>query len=134
MSAGLDIPVGTTATASVEVTREITVAHHSDAMPEVYGTPYMIFLMEVAAARAIEPFLPPGSVSVGVEVKVRHLAATPIGFTATASAKVLSVEGRLVTFAVEVHDGVELIGEGTHVRGVVDFDRFTAKVAAKAAR
>ena len=100
-------------------------------MPEVYGTPPMIYLMELASARAIAPFLPPGSVSVGTEVNVKHLAATPVGLTVTATATVTAVAGRLVSFAVRAHDGVELIGEGTHVRAVVEADRFMGRVAGK---
>jgi predicted thioesterase len=113
------------------VTREITVAHYRQGMPEVYGTPFMIYLMEVAAANAIQDALPEGWVSVGYEVNVRHLAATPIGRTVTATAKVLSRDDRLVTFAVEAHDGVETIGRGTHVRACIDPARFAKRLEAK---
>jgi predicted thioesterase len=134
MSEEFEIAAGAAASEQVKVTRELTVAHYAPGMPEVYGTPMMIYLMEVASAHAIQPSLPPGWVSVGTEVKVRHLAATPVGFVVHASAKVISVSGRIVTFAVEAHDGVELIGEGTHTRALVDLERFNARVAAKSAR
>jgi fluoroacetyl-CoA thioesterase len=126
-----EIPAGASASEEVTVTRELTVAHRAPGMPEVYATPMMIYLMEIASAHAIRTFLPAGCVSVGTEVNVRHLAATPIGFVVTASATVISVNGRSVTFAVRAHDGVELIGEGTHTRTVVDRERFDARVAAK---
>lgn len=125
------IPVGATAKKQVTVTRELTVAHHAEGMPAVYGTPMMIFLMEVTSALAVEPHLPRGWVSVGTEVNVRHLAATPMGLVVTASAKVTSVNGRSVTFAVEAHDGIELIGEGMHTRALVDLERFNARVGGK---
>jgi predicted thioesterase len=128
------IPLGASATKQVTVTRELTVAHHAEGMPAVYGTPMMIFLMEVVSAAAIEPYLPKGWVSVGTEVNVRHLAATPLGLMVTASARVTSVNGRSVTFAVEAHDGVERIGEGMHTRSLVDLERFNARVAAKTGR
>lgn len=131
MSDPFEIPVGASASEQVTVTRELTVAHFAAGMPEVYGTPMMIYLMEVASAHAIQRFLPPGSVSVGTEVNVRHLAATPVGRVVTASARVLSVDGGSVTFAVEAHDGVERIGEGTHTRAVVDLKRFQARMVAK---
>jgi predicted thioesterase len=115
------------------VTREITVAHFHPEMPEVYGTPFMIYLMEVAASLAIQPALPPGWVSVGAEVNVRHLAATPVGHTVTATAQVTSVTDRLVHFSVEAHDGAELIGSGTHVRAVVDLARFERRMEGKRA-
>ena len=128
------IPVGASASESVVVTRELTVAHFASHMPEVYGTPLMIYLMEVASARAVAPYLPPGSVSVGTEVNVKHLAATPVGLTVTATATVTAVNGRLVSFAVRAHDGVELIGEGTHVRAVVEVARFDQGVRKKLKR
>jgi fluoroacetyl-CoA thioesterase len=113
------------------VTREITVAHYRQGMPEVYGTPFMIYLMEVAAAKAIEDVLPEGWVSVGYEVNVRHLAATPLGRTVVATAEVLSTTDRLVTFSVEAHDGIEQIGTGTHVRACIDPARFEKRLEAK---
>jgi fluoroacetyl-CoA thioesterase len=127
----MEIPLGATASETVRVTRELTVAHHAPGMPEVYGTPMMIYLMEVASANAIQPFLPLGGRSVGTEVNIRHLAATPIGLTVTASAKVVKVEGRVVTFSVQAHDGVELIGEGTHARAIIDMGRFESRTNAK---
>ena len=71
--------------------------------------------------------LPPGWVTVGSEVNIRHLAPTPIGRTVVASARVLEVDGRSVLFAVEAHDGERKIGEGTHRRGAVNLDAFAKR-------
>jgi fluoroacetyl-CoA thioesterase len=131
MDATANIPVGASASTTVEVTRELTVAHFHEDMPEVYGTPMMIYLMELAAARAIQPFLPDGWVSVGAVVNVKHLAATPIGFTVTARAEVISVSDNLVTFKVEAHDGTDKIGEGTHVRASIEMKRFSQRMQRK---
>jgi predicted thioesterase len=125
------IPVGASASQSVVVTRELTVAHFHPDMPEVYGTPLMIYLMEVTAAEAIQKYLPKGWVSVGVSVNISHLAATPTGLTVTATAEVIAVEDRTVTFAVEAHDGVEKIGEGRHVRAPIHLERFVERARAK---
>jgi fluoroacetyl-CoA thioesterase len=114
--------------ASTVVTREVTVAHFHPEMPEVYGTPFMIYLMEVAASNAVQSAMPDGWVTVGVEVSVRHLAATPVGRTVTARAEVTSVSERTITFAVEADDGVNLIGKGTHVRAPIDLARFEASL------
>ena len=122
------LSAGMAGSESTVVTRELTVAHFHSDMPEVYGTPFMIYLMEVASSKAIQPHLPAGCVSVGYEVNVRHLAATPVGRQVTAKAVVKSVDGRLVTFAVEAHDGVTQIGVGTHVRAVVDLARLEQKL------
>lgn len=127
------IPIGAAAERSVVVTREMTVAHFHPGMPEAYGTPFMIYLMEVAAADAIQPYLPAGWHSVGIGVSVRHLAATPVGRTVTARARVVAADDQTVTFAVEAHDGAERIGEGTHVRAPIDLARFNKRLAAKAA-
>lgn len=116
-------------TETVVVREELTVRHHLPTMPAVYGTPMMIYLMEVAAANAIHPHLPDGWVSVGAEVNIRHLAATPIGRTVTATATVTEINERLVRFRVEAHDGVRRIGEGTHVRGVIDLKKFEERLA-----
>ena len=70
-------------------------------------------------------------ISVGSVVNVKHLAATPVGFTVTARAEVLEWDGKTVTFAVEARDGAGLIGEGRHVRAPIDRARFDRGVAAK---
>ena len=125
------IPIGAAAAESVTVTRELTVAHFAEGMPEVYGTPLMIYLMEVAAANAIQPYLPAGWASVGTAVAIQHLAGTPVGFVVTATATVTAISGRTVSFAVQAHDGVEVIGEGRHARSVIDLERFKARMLAK---
>jgi fluoroacetyl-CoA thioesterase len=134
MRATANIPIGASASKSVVVTRELTVAHFHPDMPEVYGTPLMIYLMEVTAADAIKDYLPEGWVSVGVMVDVKHLAATPVGLTVIARAEVVSVEDATVTFMVEAHDGIEKIGEGRHVRAPVHLERFAQRVNLKSSR
>ena len=103
----------------VVVTPELTVGGHVPGMPLVYGTPMMIFLMEMACGRSVWNHLPEGWVTVGMEVNVRHLAATPVGRTVVAPSRVLETTAKSVLFAVEAHDGERKIGEGTHRRGVV---------------
>ncbi|HKG22667.1 MAG TPA: thioesterase, partial [Blastocatellia bacterium] len=88
MDATAKIPRDATAEKTQVVTEEMTVAWHHPGMPPVFGTPMMIYLMELTAAAAIEAFLPEGWVTVGVVVNVKHLAATPVGATVTARAKV----------------------------------------------
>lgn len=128
------IPLATAARREVVVSFELTVAHAYPSLPAVYASPQMIMLMEMACADAIAPLLPAGFVSVGTHVDVKHLAATPVGMTVTASARVIEVSARSVRFAVSAHDGLDLIGEGFHVRAPVAFERFVDGVARKAAR
>jgi fluoroacetyl-CoA thioesterase len=105
-----------------------------DDIPEVLATAYMVVMMEGAATKTLRPHLDAGEGSLGISINVTHLAATLPGQTVTATAEVVAVEARKVTFRVTAHDGIDTIGEGTHVRTVVPWDRFMAGVAAKAGR
>ena len=125
------IPLGAAATRSVVVTRDLTVAHYHPGLPEAYGTPMLVYLMEIAAGEAIQPFLPEGWASVGVAVSIRHLAATPIGHTVAATATVIAVDDKTITFSVTAHDGTEPVGAGTHVRAPIELARFNKRLAEK---
>lgn len=118
------VTAGMTADKLVAVTPEMTVGHVIPGMPAVYGTPMMILHMEMAAGSAVQPFLPAGHVSVGMMVNIRHLAATPVGRTVRAIARVIAVEAKSVLFEIEAWDGGRKIGDGTHRRGVVDVAEF----------
>ncbi len=128
-----NILLGASATTSVEVTRELTVAHFHAHMPEVYGTPMMIYLMEEAASKAVQEYLPEGWVSVGVVVNIKHLAATPVGFMVTAKAEVVEITNKTIVFSIEAHDSIDKIGEGTHVRAPVELKRFEQGIKLKVA-
>jgi predicted thioesterase len=84
----------------------------------------MILHMEMAAGSAVQPFLPAGHVSVGMMVNIRHLAATPVGRTVRATARVVAIDARSVLFEVEAWEGDRKIGDGTHRRGVVNVAEF----------
>ncbi len=103
-------------------------------MPEVLATGFLVGLLEWACIKAINPHLDwPQEQSLGTHIDVSHEAATPPGLTITATVEVIAVEGRRVVFAVEAHDGVDLISRGRHERFVIDKARFEAKVGAKGA-
>jgi len=97
----------------------------------VLATPVMINLIEAAALAAIEHLLPAGYQSLGTHLDVRHVAATPVGMKAVATATVERVEGRLVTFSVEARDEVDLIGDCKHDRVVVNVAKFDERVRRK---
>jgi predicted thioesterase len=97
-------------------------------MPMVYATPMMILEMEMAAADAISARLQPGWVTVGTEVDIRHLAATPVGARVRTTAKVIAVERRVIRFEVEAFDDIRRIGEGRHARALVDVASFTKRL------
>jgi fluoroacetyl-CoA thioesterase len=102
------------------------------AMPKVFATGFMIVLMEWTCTQLMAPHLDAGEGSLGTHVDVSHLAATLPGMTVTVDVECREVAGRKVVFHVRAHDGVDLIGEGRHERMVVAWDRFNARVAAKA--
>lgn len=101
-------------------------------MPRVFATGYMIVLMEWTCAQLLEPHLDDGEGSLGTHVDVSHAAATPPGMTVRVDVEVAEVRGRKIIFNVCAHDGMDVIGEGTHERVVVTWDSFNAKVAQKA--
>jgi predicted thioesterase len=91
----------------------------------------MINLFEAAALAAIEQLLPPGHQSLGIHLDVSHTAATPVGLRVAATAEVVHVEGRTVTFKVAARDEFEEIGGGAHQRVVVSVARFDERVQRK---
>jgi fluoroacetyl-CoA thioesterase len=97
----------------------------------VLATPVMINFIEAAALAAVEHLLPDGHQSLGIHLDVSHVAATPVGLRVTATAEVLQVEGRTITFRVEARDDFETIGGGTHERVVVSVARFDERVQRK---
>ena len=98
---------------------------------KVYSTPSMLALMEKAACEAIASILNEGETTVGTNLSVDHVAATPVGMTVSATAELLEREGRKFTFKVTACDESGLIGEGTHTRFAVLSERFTEKTYSK---
>jgi predicted thioesterase len=119
-----NIRIGMAAEMTVIVTPEMTVGHFVPAMPLVYATPIMILHMEMASGSAIACHLPDGFVSVGMDVRVRHLAATPVGRAVRTTARVLELDRKSVVFEIEAWDGDRKIGDGTHRRGIVNVVEF----------
>lgn len=130
MDARAVIKVGMSAERTLVVPVERTVGHFLPSMPLVYATPMMILEMEMAAGDAISDCLQPGWITVGTEIDVRHLAATPVGATVRTAAKVIAVERRVIRFEVEAFDSVRKIGEGRHARGLVNLAAFKDRFGA----
>ena len=122
---------GLTGKAEIVVGPEHTAPFVGSGRIAVLATPVMINLIEAAALAAIEHLLPPGHQSLGTQLDVSHVAATPVGLHVTATAEVTGIEGRTATFRVEARDDVEVIGRGTHQRVVVSVERFDERVQRK---
>jgi fluoroacetyl-CoA thioesterase len=122
---------GLSGTAELVVGPEHTAPFVGSGRIAVLATPVMINLIEAAALAAVEHLLPAGFQSLGIHLDVSHVAATPVGLRVTATAEVLHVEGRTITFRVEARDEYEPIGGGTHQRVVVSVARFDERVQRK---
>lgn len=129
-----NIDIGLTGESSELVTTENTASRWGSGLVAGFATPAMIALMENAAFAATKDILPEGQTTVGIEVNVKHLAATPVGMNVRARAELTRVEGRKLFFNVEAWDDVEKIGEGTHVRFVADVTRFAQRMSDKGRR
>ena len=125
------IPVGTKSEQTLLVTSENAISFMGMDGPRVLSTPHMIGYMEHTCRNAVLPLLDPGHDSVGTQVNVTHLAATPIGMTVTFRAEVTGVQERRVTFRVEAFDEKEKIGEGTHERAIINIAKFATRLAGK---
>jgi predicted thioesterase len=94
-----------------------------DSFPEVLATSRVIGLMEVSAARLLQPLLKPGELSVGVGIDIKHFAPTPVGEEVSVVATFLEPDGKLYLFEVEVFDRAGKVASGKHSRAIVDKNR-----------
>jgi predicted thioesterase len=120
-----------TGSTSIVVGEEHTAPSIGSGKVRVLATPVMINLIEAAALAAVEHLLPAGYQSLGTHLDVHHVAATPVGMRATATAVVQSVSQRKIVFTVEARDAIDLIGHGTHERVVVNVAKFDERVKRK---
>ncbi len=130
MDARAVITIGMSAERILVVPPERTVGHILPGMPMVFATPMMILEMELACGDAIAACREPGWVTVGTEVDIRHLAASPVGATVRTIARVAAVERRVIRFEVAAFDGERRIGEGRHARGLVNLEAFNKRLGA----
>lgn len=115
------------------VKTEDTALHLGSGTVAVLATPHMIRLMETAAVQTVDPLLPDGYSTVGVRVDVSHLAATPVGMRVKATARLIAVDGRKLTFEVTASDEREVVGRGSHQRMIIAVASFQQRAASKLA-
>jgi predicted thioesterase len=125
------LSVGDTIEASQEVTADRTASHIGSGAVRVYATPAMALFVERTCHGMIARHLPEGKTSVGVELRVRHLAPTPLGSPVYLKVEVVGIEDETVDFVARLRDDQEPIGEVEHRRRVVDLERFLKRVGAK---
>ncbi len=115
------------------VKEEDLVSRLGDIPLAVLSTPRLIHLLETAAVEAIRDHIPEDQVSLGTEVRIRHLSATPLGMKVTAHALLKGVEKSRLLFLVDAYDEKEKVAEGEHERILVSKERFLQKVEKKRA-
>lgn len=127
----MQIEIGMKGEASTLVEREDTAFEVGSGSLLVYATPCMVALMEGAACEAIEEALSEGQTTVGTELNIRHISATPVGLEVRAEAEVTAVEGKAITFKVTAYDEAGVIGEGEHKRFIVNSQKFLDRTYGK---
>ena len=130
----MEIAVGMKGRAEAVVDNSNTAEAVGSGGVKVFGTPFMIALMEQAAWSSLQEALGQGKGSVGTRVDVVHMSATPVGMRVYAESEVIAVEGKNVTFRVAAYDEVGEIGSGQHDRAIIDMARFMERTSAKLGR
>jgi len=125
------LPPGLTREETFIVEEQHTAYHIGSGDERVLGTPWMISFMERVSNRLVAEHLPDGLMSVGIQVDVKHLAATPVNAQVRVRAEVLDAHKNRVHLSIEAWDNREKIGEGAHWRAVVEKDRFMNRVHKK---
>ena len=126
-----DIKIGTIFKKEITVTENLLAVNVGSGDVSVYATPMMLALMEEVSAKCLQGFLDDGMTSVGTSISSSHVAATPMRMIVEASAKIIAVDGRKVSFAISASDEKGVIGEGSHERFIVNLEKFNQKAVGK---
>jgi len=125
----MEFSVGATADVTHAVAEADTATAFGSGDVPVLATPRVLALLEEATVAAVAPSMADGQTSVGTRISLEHQAATPVGRTVTASARLVAVDGRRLEFEVTLTDGATVAAFGTVERIVVDRARFIARAA-----
>ena len=127
----MEITIGKEHTVSVTVTEQLLAKNVGSGTVEVYATPMMIALMEKASAECVQQFLTDEQTTVGTKINISHIAATPLGMKVEATATIIEVDKKKISFKIKAVDQVGIIGEGTHERFIVNQELFNQKAKNK---
>ena len=115
----------------IVVTEEQTAAALGSGLVPVYGTPFMIALIEGTACQCALPELEEGQGTVGTRLDVEHLGATPVGMKVWCEVELVEIDRKKLVFTAEVYDECGLVGRGRHERFIIETDKFVEKAMAK---
>lgn len=124
----LNMEVGTKNTVEMLVGEEHSARKLGSGLVNVFATPAMVALMENTAQSSINSSLPEGFATVGIEINVKHIKATPIGMRVRCESVLKKVEGKKLFFTIEAFDEVAKIGEASHYRYIIETDKFMKKI------
>lgn len=122
------IQIGLKHTSELTVNDAVTAIQMGSGDMPVLATPAMMALMENAAMLAVKDALPDGCTTVGGHIESSHLKPSKIGDKITATAEVTKVDGKKIEFKVAAYSGGSILGEGTHLRFIVDKEKFMSKL------
>lgn len=111
------------------VDKTVSAKHAVSGEMDVFGTPFVIALMEQTADQSTRPYLDPGYATVGTVVNIRHTAATPMGMRVYVESELTEVDGRRLVYRVAVFDEAGQVADGTHERFIIDKEKFMLKVS-----
>lgn len=124
----ININVGIENTLTKTVGDRDSAANHGSGLLPVFATPAMVAFMEQTAHCSVGNLLPEGYTTVGIEINVKHIKATPMGMTVRCHSVLSKVEGKRLYFDIQAYDEVAQIGEATHVRYIVESEKFMSKI------
>lgn len=125
------LKIGDTHTSELIVEEKHSASAFGSGSIFVFSTPMMIGLMENAALKCAEKSLDSGYSTVGMSVDIVHVAATPMGQKVKATAELVGIDGKRLTFKIEAYDEIEKIGEGKHERYIINVEKFMSKIEEK---
>ena len=125
------LTTGLRGTAERTVTPENTAAACGSGSLPVFGTPFMLAMMEEATCTAVSAQLEDGQSTVGVSMDIQHTAPSPVGMAVRAEATLTVVNGKLLTFSVTAYDRAGVIGQGTITRCIISSEPCVARCNGK---
>lgn len=114
---------------TIKVTKQLTANALLSGNMDVYATPAMIALMENVSKEAVKEYIKDPFTTVGIEINVKHIKASPIGATIRGKSILQKIDGKKLYYKVEAFDDEGKIGEGSHIRYIVNKKDFMKKIS-----